>query len=206
MTAEAELIDVVDVSDEDRSRAHVYGLLSSYLSAPATAAQLEAGADLSGDITDLGQAIDTFAHLCGRTSVDAAASEYHELFIGVGRGELLPYASYYLTGFLNEKPLAKLRNDMRSLGITRDAGSSDPEDHAASVCAMMSGLITGQFGDPLPLEEQRKFYETHVQSWMPYFFRDLEGAKSSILYASVGAVGRVFLEIEGTAFSFTAPD
>ena len=95
---------------------------------------------------------------------------------------------------------------MRRLGITRDENSSDPEDHAAAICAMMSGLIAGQFGAPLPLEEQKKFYETHVQSWMPYFFRDLAGAKSSVLYASVGTVGRVFLEIEDTAISFAGRD
>ncbi|MEL7542795.1 MAG: molecular chaperone TorD family protein [Pseudomonadota bacterium] len=190
-----------DIGAEDATRAHLYGFVSTFLSAPPSEALLAQGAGLSGDDTPLGQAVATFAHLCARSDPARVGEEYHDLFIGVGRGELLPFASYYLTGFLNEKPLAKLRNDMSALDIKRDAKASDPEDHAASVLEIMAALIDGRFGEVAPLDAQQRFYETHIQSWMPYFFRDLEGAKNSVLYAGLGTIGRVFLEIEDAAFS-----
>ena len=126
--------------------------------------------------------------------------EYNALFIGVGRGELLPYGSYYLTGFLHEKPLAQLRGDMAELGIEADPKATEPEDHAASVLEMMAGLIDGRFGAPLAIEQQQKFFDAHVGSWIPVFFRDLEGASASVLYAALAQVGTRFLEIEAEAF------
>ncbi|MGI9405525.1 MAG: TorD/DmsD family molecular chaperone [Hyphomicrobiaceae bacterium] len=191
----------VGVSDEDLLRAQLYRLISNYMAAAPDAETLAAGAQLSGDETPLGKAVGTFAHLCSRSDADAVAQEYNDLFIGIGRGELLPFASYYLTGFLNEKPLAKLRNDMDALGIERDPAASEPEDHIASIFEMMAGVIDGRFGEPASLEAQQKFYDTHIKSWASYFFRDLENAKSSVLYSGLGSIGRVFLEIEDTAFS-----
>ncbi len=192
------------VSSEDILRAQVYGLVANFLSASPSTKLLKIGAGLKGDETPLGKAVGTFAHLCERSNAEAASQEYHDLFIGVARGELLPYASYYLTGFLNEKPLAKLRNDMDALGVTRDENASEPEDHIASVFDIMAGLIDGRFDEAVSLDEQQKFYDTHIKSWAPYFFRDLEGAKSSVLYAGLGSIGRVFLEIEDTAFSMVS--
>ncbi|MGI9407243.1 MAG: TorD/DmsD family molecular chaperone [Hyphomicrobiaceae bacterium] len=189
------------VSGEDLLRAQLYRLIANYMAKAPDAETLASGAKLSGDDTPLGKAVGTFAHLCCRSDPDAAGQEYHDLFIGVGRGELLPFASYYLTGFLNEKPLAKLRNDMDALGIERDPAASEPEDHVASIFEMMAGVIDGRFGEPASLEAQQEFYDTHIKSWAPYFFRDLEGAKSSVLYSGLGSIGRVFLEIEDTAFS-----
>jgi TorA maturation chaperone TorD len=90
---------------------------------------------------------------------------------------------------------------MQRLGIARFAGISEPEDHIASVCEAMAGLIDGTFGEPLPLEEQKNFYATHIGSWAHVFFRDLEIAKSSVLYSALGSVGRTFLEIEEEAFA-----
>lgn len=193
-----------DVSGEDLMRAQLYGLVANFMSSPPTAELLKIGAGLSGDDTPLGKAVATFAHLCERSNVDAVSEEYHDLFIGVARGELLPYASYYLTGFLNEKPLAKLRNDMDLLGIERDESATEPEDHVASIFDIMAGLIDGRFGEASSLDEQQKFYDAHITSWAPYFFRDLENAKSSVLYSGLGSIGRVFLEIEDTAFSMVS--
>ena len=89
---------------------------------------------LTATTARLGQAISTVARIAARCEEAATTQEYNDLFIGMGRGELLPYASYYLTGFLNEKPLAKLRNDMTELGIKRQEGTKEPEDHAGA-CA-----------------------------------------------------------------------
>jgi TorA maturation chaperone TorD len=179
----------------------MYRLLARFLSGPPTAGDLRAAAALKGDGSALARTISAFAHLAGRAHPAIVKEEYQELFFGLGRGELVPYGSYYLTGFLQEKPLAKLRQDMERLGIAREAEVRDPEDHIASLCEMMAGLIEGQFGRPLPLPEQRRFFETHLGSWAGYFFRDLEAAKSSVLYSALGSVGRTFLEIEEGAFA-----
>ena len=196
--------DNAGVSEEDLLRANLYGLIANFLSAPPSDDLLAVGGGLSGDETPLGKAVGTFSHLCKRSKPDAVAQEHHDLFIGVARGELLPFASYYLTGFLNEKPLAKLRNDMDALGIERDASATEPEDHIASIFDVMAGLIDGRFGEPASLIAQQEFYDTHIKSWASYFFRDLEAAKSSVLYAGLGSIGRVFLEIEDTAFSMVS--
>jgi TorA maturation chaperone TorD len=190
-----------EASNEDLLRAQVYGLIANFMSAAPSAKMLAVGAKLAGDDTPLGKAVGTFAHLCDKSDLETVDREFHDLFIGVGRGELLPFASYYLTGFLNEKPLAKLRTDMDALGITRDPSASEPEDHLASIFDIMAGMIEGRFGDPATLAQQQTFYDAHIKSWAPYFFRDLESAKASVLYSGLGSIGRVFLEIEDTAYS-----
>jgi TorA maturation chaperone TorD len=182
-------------------RAQCYRLLARFLSSPPTAADLAAGTHLSGDDSDLGRAISAFAHVCGRARAAAVAEEYHDLFIGLVRGELIPYGSYYLTGFLHEKPLAKLRQDMSRLGVQRNESVAEPEDHIASLCEMMAGFIDGAFGRALALDEQKAFFAAHIGNWAPVLFRDMEAAKASILYATLGSVGRLFLEIEEGAFA-----
>lgn len=198
MLAEARLI--AEIADEERLRAHVYQLLARFLASPPDAELLELAASFEGDGTELGQALGRLAALAAQTTPKAAEREYFDLFIGVGRGELLPYASYYLTGFLQERPLAKLRVDMMRLGIGRAEHVKEPEDHIAALCEMMAGLITGAFGEPRGLDVQRAFFETHLAPWARHFFEDLEKAKAARLYMPVGTLGRVFLEIEQPAF------
>lgn len=192
---------LVDVTPEDELRAHLYRLLARFLAAPPRREDLALAAAISGDDTALGKAVDTFAHVAARTDPEQAAQEYHDLFIGLGRGELLPYGSYYLTGFLNEKPLAVLRDDMARLGIARDPAVKEPEDHIAALMDMMAGLILGEFDASAALDEQKRFFDAHVASWAPHFFADLEAAKASVLYAALGAIGRHFMAIEETAFA-----
>ena len=187
-------------AEEDVTRARIYGLLAGLLAAPADAATLKTLAQLPSDESQMGQALGAIARVASGVRDGEVAREYHDLFIGVGRGELLPYASYYLTGFLNEKPLAKLRGRMAELGIERDPSVKEPEDHIAAVMDMMAGLISGGFGPALDLAGQKAFFEAHVIDWAPHFFRDLEAAAGSRFYAPVGALGRVFLEIEAAAF------
>lgn len=193
--------DLSAVVPEDVLRAQVYRLLARFLSAPPAQSDLDAAAALEGGETVLGRAISTFAHIAGRSQAARVADEYHELFIGLPRGELVPFGSYYLTGFLHEKPLAKLRQDMARLGIARNPAVRDPEDHIASLCEMMAGLIDGAFGAPLSPREQKRFFDTHIGCWAPYFFRDLQEARSSVLYSALGSVGGAFVDIEESAFS-----
>ena len=190
-----------DIAPEDVLRAQCYRLLARFLSSPPTPADLETGAKLTGDASELGRAIAAFARLCAHSHTSSVAEEYHDLFVGLTRGELVPYGSYYLTGFLHEKPLAKLRQDMARLGVEREQDVPEPEDHIASLCEMMAGFIDGSLGRVLSLEEQKAFYTAHIGSWAPVLFRDMEVAKASILYATLGSVGRIFLEIEEGAFA-----
>ncbi|PCJ07886.1 MAG: molecular chaperone TorD [Rhodobacteraceae bacterium] len=193
MTAMA---DVVRVAEEDRLRADLYNFLGLLLAAPPDQMLLEQSAGLSGDDGDLGTAINALAKVASLSKPGTVEREFNKLFIGLGRGELLPYASYYLTGFLNEKPLAALRRDMAARGMTRAQNVYEPEDNIASLMEMMGALIAGRFGEPASLGDQKTFFNKHIGPWAGHFFSDLESAKNSVLYASVGAVGRVFMAIE----------
>jgi TorA maturation chaperone TorD len=202
MSSSAGLMEPgADVAPEDVLRAQCYRLLGRFLSSPPTAADLQAGAALRGDDSDLGRAVGAFARVCAGSDTASVANEYQDLFVGLVRGELVPYGSYYLTGFLHEKPLAKLRQDMARLGVEREEGVAEPEDHIASLCEMMAGFIDGSFGRALALEEQKAFFKTHIGSWAPVLFGDMEVAKASVLYAALGSVGRVFIAIEEGAFA-----
>ncbi|MBR9649516.1 TorD/DmsD family molecular chaperone [Thalassovita aquimarina] len=188
------------IHEEDKLRAELYDFLAALLAAPPTRPMLSHYGKLQGDDTELGKAFQVLAKLASATSEAAAEREFANLFIGVGRGELLPYASFYMTGFLNEKPLAVLRKDMARRSISRAPNVYEPEDNIASLCEMMAGLILGRFGDPASLEDQKAFFNTHIAPWAAHFFADLEGAKGSVLYAPVGTIGRVFIGIEKEAF------
>lgn len=192
-----------EVMQEDQLRADLYNFLGVLLAGPPDQMLLDQTAGLSGDDTALGEAINGLARVAKVTKPKAARSEFNALFIGLGRGELLPFASYYLTGFLNEKPLANLRATMADFGMTRADDVFEPEDNIASLMEMMAGMIVGRFGRVATLAEQQAFYNAHISTWAAHYFSDLQAAKSSVLYASVGAVGLAFMEIEQEAFRMT---
>lgn len=202
--SEAMMSETVEIAEEDRLRADLYDYLGVLLSGPPDQGLLTQTAKLHGDDSELGTAIGALAKIASLSKPRVVEGEFNALFIGLGRGELLPYASYYLTGFLNEKPLASLRRDMAARGMTRAENVYEPEDNIASLMEMMGGMIRGRFGAPASLEDQKTFYAKHVGPWAGHFFTDLEAAKNSILYASVGAVGRVFMEIETQGFRMSA--
>jgi TorA maturation chaperone TorD len=206
MTPEAQMTapPAPIVVPEDRLRADLYNFLGLILSGPAGEMMLEQTALLSGDSTELGQAVASLARVAKVSKRAAVESEFNALFVGLGRGELLPYASYYLTGFLNEKPLAALRRDMAVRGITRAANVYEPEDNIASLLEMMGGQIVGRFGKMTTLGDQKAFFNKHVSPWAGHFFSDLEAAKNSVLYASVGAVGKAFMAVEVESFRMSA--
>ena len=189
-----------DAGDEDLLRADLYAMLAQVLSSPPTREFLDNAAKLSGDGSELGEGITALARVAGATRPETAEREFNALFVGLGRGELLPYASFYLTGFLNEKPLARLRGHMAEFGIERSLANKEPEDHIATLCEIMSGLIRGTFGAALSVEDQHAFFNTHIATWAGHFFTDLEAAEGSVFYAPVGKIGRAFMEIEIEAF------
>ncbi len=175
-------------------------MLAQVLASPPKREFLENAAHLSGDDSELGEGVSALARLAAVTTEAGAEREFNALFIGLGRGELMPYASFYLTGFLNEKPLARLRGHMAQFGIERNPDVKEPEDHIATLCEVMAGMIRGDFGVPVPVEDQHAFFNTHVATWASHFFSDLEAAEGSVFYAPVGTIGRAFMEIENEAF------
>lgn len=189
------------IADEDALRAQCYALLARLLLAVPTRQTLDHVRGLRGDDSAFGRALNSLADVARKTSVESVEREFNDLFIGVGHGELQPYASYYLTGFLYERPLAALRSDMIRFGIARRENVPEPEDHIAALCEMMAGLITGAFGRAASLAEQQEFFDRHIATWAPRFFADLEAAQTAVFYMPVGQVGRLFLAIERDAFA-----
>ena len=118
--------------------------------------------------------------------------EYHALFIGLGRGELVPYGSWYLTGFLMEKPLGVLRDDLASMGFARNDSTCEPEDHVAALCEVMAMLID----EGRSPGEQTLFFNAHMSSWLGRFFTDLSEAKSAVFYRSVARFGKAYFDFE----------
>ena len=188
------------VAPEDQVRASLYALLGTVLLQIPDQTTLDHLSALEGETGDVGSAINTLSQIAKSMTPASVEREYNVLFIGVGRGEVLPYASYYLTGFLHEKPLADLRGKMRELGIQRKQGISEPEDHLGALCEMMAGMITGAFGEPVPLQVQKEFFNAHIAPWAAHCFSDLEKAESAVLYAPVGSLGRLLMGIEQESF------
>jgi len=201
MTVNATIeMNTPPIAPEDQVRASLYALLGNVLLQIPDQTTLDQLAALEGEVGDVGSAINTLSHIAKSMTPASIEREYNVLFIGVGRGEVLPYASYYLTGFLHEKPLADLRGKMRELGIQRKQGISEPEDHLGALCEMMAGMITGSFGQPTPLQTQKEFFNAHIAPWAAHCFSDLEKAESAVLYAPVGSLGRLLMGIEQESF------
>lgn len=190
------------IDDVDAARAQEYALLSALLSRAPNADLLSRLSQLRGDASPLGIAHVELGQAASKTTTERAEREYFNLFIGLGRSELLPYASYYLTGFLHERPLARLREDLAAFRIERSEGNAEPEDHAGILCEIMSGLIGGRFFAGPGADQQ--IFQKHLAPWIGRFFADLERSESADFYRRVGTLGRVFIEIETEAFSLSS--
>jgi TorA maturation chaperone TorD len=190
------------VDDVDLARAQEYALLAALLARAPDAALLKRLAALRGDPTPLGVAHVGLADAASKADAEKVEREFFNLFIGIGRGELVPYGSYYLTGFLHERPLARLRQDLTAFGIERVEDQYEPEDNAAILCEIMAGVVGGRLS--APEDADRQLFEKHLQPWIGRFFADLENAEGANFYRSVGALGRVFMEIETEAFALPA--
>jgi len=183
------------IADEQRYRAGAYQLLAALLRGVPeqdVLVQLTQLAAVQGQHDELATAMSLLGLAASGTAAQRIDDEYHALFIGLGRGELVPFGSWYLTGFLMEKPLALLRDDLAELGYERTATTHEPEDHVAALCEVMAMLIT----EDTALQTQEKFFQAHLDSWVDRFFEDLSQAKSAVFYRAVGRFGRAFIELE----------
>jgi TorA maturation chaperone TorD len=190
---------VADLDEIDAARAQEYALLAALLARAPDADLLASLAQLRGDASPLGLTHVQLAEAAAKANVERVEREYFNLFIGIGRGELLPYGSYYLTGFLHERPLARLREDLIRIGIERSEGNAEPEDNAAMLCEIMAGLVSKRF--PAPAGTDQEIFDKHLAPWIGRFFADLERAQEADFYRSVGALGRVFIDIETQSFA-----
>lgn len=183
-------------SDEEVAyRAGTWGLLATLLGGVPDERTLErvaAFADLDGTGGELQTALCTLGLAAATISTEAVDDEYHNLFIGMGRGELLPYGSWYQTGYLMEYPLSLLREELARLGYQREEAVHEPEDHVAALCEVMAMMIRDGHG----LERQALFFRKHMEAWLPRFFQDLSQASSAVFYRSVGRLGDAFVEFE----------
>ena len=181
--------------EEQQYRAGAYSLLAALLRDIPEQALLEhvtqlAAIQKSND--ELSQGMSILGLAAKDSTTEKISDEYHALFIGLGRGELVPYGSWYLTGFLMERPLAVLREDLARLGFERRSETHEPEDHVAALCEVMAMLIN----EGEDLAQQTDFFETHMSPWLYRFFVDLANARSAVFYRAVGRFGAAFTELE----------
>jgi len=187
--------------DSDQVRASSYALLAALLVNPPSEVLLSQLQEIETDKDDFKDIVNAWCMLklaAQRYDAASIADEYHILFIGIGRGELVPFASWYLTGFLMEKPLAHLRQRLSELGFEQQEGVYEPEDHAAALCEVISQLI---LDDETDFETERAFYDDFIGNWMKRFFTDLQKTESSGFYRAVGQLGEAYLDIENRYFS-----
>ena len=190
--------------DEETARSELYGLLALVFYAPPTP---ELIANLRAAATDA-PAAGAFLEEPWRLLVGAAReltdeairNEYNTLFGGMGKPEVYLYGSHFLSGFLNEKPLAKLRTDLASLGLARDDAMSETEDHVAYLCEVMRYLIASDDVAVANLTRQREFFATHLQPWVNTLCDNLENHPRACFYAALGGLTRAFMAVEAQGF------
>lgn len=187
-----------DIDPLDEARAREYELIGALLWRAPTRSVLDAVSEIRGDSSGLGMAHLELAEAARVAVPETLRDDFFRLFIGVGRAELLPYASYYLTGFLHEKPLAAVREDLARLGLAKAERAGEPEDHIAILFDVMAALLRGEVSaEGLDAEV---FFRRHILPWGLRFFADLEVQDSSELYRIVGRLGRLFIAIEDEAY------
>jgi TorA maturation chaperone TorD len=188
--------DEETIEQEQRYRASAYALLAALFRAAPDQALLDHVAALSPEsdaVSDeLFDAMTALATAAQQQRPAELEDEYNSLFIGIGKGEVVPYGSWYLTGFLMEQPLSDLRDDLRALGFERNSEIHEPEDHIGAIFEVFSVMIS----DAASLAEQQRFFEKHMKPWLTRFFADLGRARSADFYRNVAQFGAAFFELE----------
>jgi TorA maturation chaperone TorD len=186
---------------EETARADLYGLLATLFYGPPTQALLAtiASAQVHGDSV-LERAWADLSILCKTAQAEPVRDEYERLFIGVGRPDVMLYGSYYLSGFMMEKPLAALRTDLAKLGLQRAEAMSESEDHIAALCEVMRYLIASDDAIHANIATQKQFFTDHMQAWVMEMCAALAAHPNANFYSSVSNLARNFFEVEMQAF------
>jgi len=184
------------MNPEQQERAYLYQLLARLFSQPVDQPLLDGLAAIelvepqSQEV--FYSAWQELSQIATIMDVEMLDDEFHQLFIGLGRGELSPFYSYYETGFLMEKPLAHLRADLQKLGYQRQQDNKEPEDHISAICEVMALLIIDN------REEQSEFFQRHIKPWFGRFFEDLKQTPTGIFYPALAQLGESFLQMENS--------
>ncbi len=198
-------LETSDIREEQLWRANAYSILGNLLAKPPTQDVLAEIArinisDQNAEASAMARAYKELSNAAKTECVELIQEEYHQLFIGITGGEIIPYASWYLTGFLMEKPLALLRSDLMQLGIKRQKAVSEPEDHVGALCEAMRLLVSENHA------RQGYFFNAHLAPWMGRFFSDLRKRESVKFYRAVGLLGESFIRVEQDYFDMLAID
>ena len=193
--------DEETIEQEQRYRASAYALLAALLRATPDQALLDHVAALSpesdAESDELSESMAALAAAAQQQNPADLEDEYNNLFIGIGKGEVVPYGSWYLTGFLMEQPLSDLRDDLAALGFERSAETHEPEDHVAAIFEVFSVMIS----DAVSHSEQTSFFDKHMKPWLAQFFADLGKARSAKFYQPVAQFAAAFIELEQSYLS-----
>jgi TorA maturation chaperone TorD len=193
------------MNNEGRLRADTYTVLASLLSNIPSQDLLDYLRHIKpspdSEPGNVGQAWQQLRTAASEASIDGLDDEYHTLFIGLGRGAVIPYGSWHITGFLMDKPLSDLRDDLRSMGIESDKDQKDPEDHIAALCETMAIIISA---DDIDESRERQFFARHIHPWAEKFFKELQAVESAVFYKSVGFLGQQFMQLENQYLNILA--
>lgn len=206
MTAAQLLAPTHSIDPQDEARADFYGLMARLFYAAPDAGLLEALAgsaelDAESSRAAFPAAWSALRRAAAEATAEAVSAEYEQTFIGVGKAEVMLYGSFYLAGFLNEKPLAELRSDLSALGFARNSSASEPEDHIAGLADVMRQLILDQGSVPEDRDAaQRQFFARHLEPWYGRLCDAIEAAPETGFYRSVAGFTRAFLELENEFF------
>jgi len=200
----APLIFATTDGSEELARAELYGLLAQLWLAPPDSALLQQFKVAVTEAPERGGHLEAPWHelvaAMRATTPEAAAEEHDALFGGVGKPEVFAYASYHLSGFLNERPLAQLRTDLERLGLARDEARAETEDHIAFLFETMRYLIAGDDVAVCNLEQQRRFFRTHLQPWVAPLCDSVDAQPAALLWRAVAGMTRAFMQVEAQGF------
>ena len=200
----------MSINGEDQARADLYALLARLLLAAPDAALLAAlaGADPicaeGGDVA-LEHAWEQLTAASSVMDPDAVAEEFNALFVSIGSPPVNPYGSRYLSGYMNDTPLAHLRTDLAQLGVQRVRGIAEFEDHLGALCETMRVMIIGAPGiRRQSVERQQQVFEAHIAPWYARCLDDIASAQGANYYRLVARLAGAFLAIEAEAFAVGA--
>lgn len=191
------------LSDEDRARADLYALLARLFYGAPDRPLLDALArheDLfgAGDLP-LGRAWRALARTARDADPEVLRLEYDSIFVGVGKAQVTPYCSHYLTPAGRERIVVALRDEWRELGIIRTGDTHEPEDHLAALCEVMRHLVL-LGSDDQAIGRQKQFFMRYIYAAYIQLTDEILGTAATQFYKDVARVTRVFFDVESQSF------
>ena len=190
---------------EDRARADFYALMSRLFYAGPDAGLLAAIAradEITGEAENisLAQAWKSLITAAAAMDAEAAQEEYDSVFVGAGKAEITPYASHYLAESMKENVLVRLRAELAAMGLERDQGAAEYEDHFAGLCEVMRHLILFFGSDDVAVRKQKSFFLAYLLPWYAVFCAAVVASPNTNFYKHVAIFTKAFLDVERDSF------